>query len=134
MKRFFLNKKGFLLSEMLLSLIIAVIILPITITSLKLCKEGLKFETCKQDAIAIVQLRKIFTLGNNFIVHPKEIEFNYHQEDVFLKLINKNIVLKPGTQFFFMDLDDITFFEDSGCIWMNHARKTKENTYLLTCQ
>ena len=85
MKRFFLNKKGFLLSEMLLSLIIAVIILPITITSLKLCKEGLKFETCKQDAIAIVQLRKIFTLGNDFIVHPKEIEFNYHQEDVFLK-------------------------------------------------
>ena len=134
MKRFFLNKKGFLLSEMLLSLIIAVIILPITITSLKLCKEGLKFETCKQDAIAIVQLRKIFTLGNDFIVHPKEIEFNYQQEDVFLKLINKNIVLKPGTQFFFMDLDDVTFFEDSGCIWMNYARKTKENTYLLTCQ
>ena len=134
MKRFFLNKKGFLLSEMLLSLIIAVIILPITITSLKLCKEGLKFETCKQDAIAIVQLRKIFTLGNDFIVHPKEIEFNYHQEDVFLKLINKNIVLKPGTQFFFMDLDDVNFFEDSGCIWMNYARKTKENTYLLTCQ
>ena len=134
MKRFFLNKKGFLLSEMLLSLIIAVIILPITITSLKLCKEGLKFETCKQDAIAIVQLRKIFTLGNDFIVHPKEIEFNYHQEDVFLKLINKNIVLKPGTQFFFMDLDDVTFFEYSGCIWMNYARKTKENTYLLTCQ
>ena len=134
MKRFFLNKKGFLLSEMLLSLIIAVIILPITITSLKLCKEGLKFETCKQDAIAIVQLRKIFTLGNDFIVHPKEIEFNYHQEDVFLKLINKNIVLKPGTQFFFMDLDDVTFFEDSVCIWMNYARKTKENTYLLTCQ
>ena len=59
---------------------------------------------------------------------------NYHQEDVFLKLINKNIVLKPGTQFFFMDLDDVTFFEDSGCIWMNYARKTKENTYLLTCQ
>ena len=58
MKRYFLNKKGFLLSEMLLSLMIAVIILPITITSLKLCKEGLKFETCKQDAIAIVQLRK----------------------------------------------------------------------------
>ena len=104
MNRFFLNKKGFLLSEMLLSLIIAVIILPITITSLKLCKEGLKFETCKQDAIAIVQLRKIFTLGNDFIVHPKEIEFNYHQEDVFLKLINKNIVLKPGILFFISKL------------------------------
>ena len=117
-----------------MAIVLKNIILPITITSLKLCKEGLKFETCKQDAIAIVQLRKIFTLGNDFIVHPKEIEFNYHQEDVFLKLINKNIVLKPGTQFFFMDLDDVTFFEDSGCIWMNYARKTKENTYLLTCQ
>ena len=87
MKQYFLNKKGFLLSEMLLSLMIAVIILPITITSLKLCKEGLKFETCKPDAIAIVQLRKIFTLGNDFEMQ-KSLEF--------LKTLPNDIVIYPG--------------------------------------
>lgn len=133
MKQFSLNHNGFTLMEMLISLLIATILLPISITSIKLCKEGLTFETEKQDSIALIQLRRILSLSHDFKVEGNTLTFTYHEEEMTLRKTNGNILLKPGTQFYFMNVDEIEFFENNGCIWTTYAREETENTALLTC-
>lgn len=133
MKIYYLNKRGFMLTEMLIALLIATIILPISITCIGLCKEGLSFETEKQDSIALLQLRRILSLSDHIKVNTNELTFTYHQDEMTLCKINGNILMKPGTQFYFMNVDEIEFFENDGCIYTTYVREENETTNLLTC-
>ncbi len=133
MKQYFLNRQGFMLTEMLIALMIAAIILPISITCIGLCKEGLAFETDKQDSIALLQLRRILSLSHDFKINSNELTFTYHQDEMTLCHINGNILMKPGTQFYFMNVDEIEFFESNGCIYTTYIRDDHETTNLLTC-
>lgn len=133
MKIFYLNRNGFMLTEMLIALLITTILLPISITCISLCKEGLAFETDKQDSIALLQLRRILSLSSDFKVNSDSLTFTYHQDEMTLCRINGNILLKPGTQFYFMNVDEIEFFENDGCIYTTYSRNENETTNLLTC-
>lgn len=133
MKQYYLNHKGFMLTEMLIALLIATILLPISITCIKLCKDELAFETEKQDSIALIQLRRILSLSHDFKVDSNSLTFTYHDDEMTLCKTNGNVRLKPGTQFYFMNVDDIEFFENDGCIWTTYARDESETTSLLTC-
>ena len=127
------STKGFLLTEALIALLIAVCILPISITCLRLVKDPLLYDSSKQDSISLNELRRILNVSTDFNTYENELEFTYHNELYTLRLIHNNLVLQPGTQYFFTSIDEVHFSDIDGCIYVGYKRNEKEYNNLLTC-
>lgn len=127
------KRNGFILQDALLSLCIAVILLPIIVTCLSVSINFLNTDHQYQDAIAISQLRRMFNVSRNYHFEGNELHFTYHNEEFYLKLSNGNLVLKPGTQFILVDIYSVSFQEENGCIKLFYEREKDEKEYTLTC-
>ena len=98
--------------DYLLTLLIIVMMIPVIILSISTISHALKQPYCLQDLVATYQLRRILVLS-----YSPHIE-----EDMKLSLINENIILTPGTQIFYIDVDTCMFYEENHVIYVQYER------------
>lgn len=113
---------GFVIEQLLIVLIIVGLLVPITVSALKVAEKTLTFTEEIQDEIALSQLRKIMMIGDEYQIRTDCLQFEYQGEDSEISLVNRHLILQPGTQIFLSEIDNAAFLERDGVIMMQYAR------------
>ena len=78
-----------------------------------------------QDEIALNQLRRIMILSKDIAYSNNSLSFEYHDERWTVSLINDHLVMQPGTQIFFTDIDGVYFTSSSNILYITYTRDNK---------
>lgn len=104
-----LNNKGWIFYEVIITLIITIIIIPILFSCLKITVNMKFYDENIQDEIKTIQLQRIFLIAYDIKLDNNQIDFKYNNQIRSLKFINNHIILTPGTQVFYEDVDLVKF-------------------------
>lgn len=119
------NQRGSVLVEYLLTLMIVLLLMPITVMSISVISKGLYNQEEIQDSIASYQLRRMLLLSYDTYIEEGCLYFNYQNETRKLSLVNGNLIIQPGTQFVYTDIDEASFYMNDNTIILSYVRGNK---------
>ena len=113
----------------------------ITLTMLPICIEAFMF-TSKipldyneiNDEIALQQLREQLLISYDMDISSDRLDFIYKNKNFSLSLVNKKLLLQPGTQMYLNDVDDLYFDTRDGCIYVCYKKGNKQFERVLCKQ
>ncbi len=100
---------GFIVEQLLLTLITCTFLIPVTVAVIRIMFFSLERPADIQDELAISQIRHIINVSSDFSAEGSSLYFTYHGRFSSFSLINGKLILKPGTQIFLSELDDAFF-------------------------
>lgn len=116
------NQRGSVLVEYLLTLMIILMLMPITIMSISVISKGLEEQEEIQDSIATYQLRRMLLISYDKYIEDGCLYFDYQNETRKLSLVNGNLIIQPGTQFVYTDIDEASFYMIDNAIFLSYVR------------
>lgn len=116
---------GFLLADTLSAFLIALMILPLCTYCITAFSPLLDPEMTVQDETGAQQLRRMIALSSDIQVSDSEIDLVYRQKEMRLHLSGENVILTPGTQYCFTEVDDCSFYLDGKVIRMVLERENE---------
>lgn len=119
------SQRGSVLVEYLLTLMIVLLLMPITVMSISVISKGLYNQEEIQDSIASHQLRRMLLLSYDTYIEEGCLYFNYQNETRKLSLVNGNLIIQPGTQFVYTDIDEASFYMNDNTIILSYVRGNK---------
>ena len=123
--------KAFMLSELLISLLVALSMLPLLLGVYeKLMILPYKYHDISAQ-LSIQQLRRLLLLAYDIEVRDESVEFLYREKTFSLKHHNNHLVLSPGTRVVYEDIDDACFFIEDGMIVMKIYKNNDEEEISL---
>lgn len=99
------NSRGVILSDLLLTILIVLMLVPAVMVCLQVLQGTLLFSEDVQDMIAEAQIRHILMLADQKEVEGDSLVFDYQNREMRLSFVNDHLILQPGTQIFFSDTD-----------------------------
>ena len=126
------NKNGIVLAELLLSILILSLLLPISITTISILKDSLSFNEALQDRIALLQMKRIILLSYDMTCDNGVLNINYQNKEMTFMYKNNHVLLTPGTQIFINDIDEAYFYEDDNSYYIYYKRDNKEYIYEIS--
>ena len=126
------NHVGSILIDYLFTMLIIGMMLPIVVSSLSLLMQCLKQPPIVQDMIASYQMRRILALSYDPFIEDNTLYFTYRTTQMRLSKVNKNIIIQPGTQIMYTNVDACTFYEDEHGIWIIYERDNEKTKEMLT--
>lgn len=119
------NSRGIILTDLLLTILIVSMLIPIAMICISVLPGSLQFNEEVQDEIALAQLRHILLCAYDMKIEATEIAFSYREKEMHLSLVNDHMILQPGTQIFLSDIDSTAFEMEENLIYVVYER---ENT------
>ena len=126
------KNKGFVLEQMLVSLMVMISCIPIVLLCFYILHQQVKENQLIQDEIALSQLRHILNISTDFHHAGSSLSMTYQNESYQLYTINHHLILTPGTQIFFQDIDQASFQEKNGYLYVIYTRKNETYESILT--
>ncbi len=87
--------------------------------------------TERQNFIGIIQLRRSLSLGVKHNISHDNICMIYNDEEMCFEQFESNLVAYPGTQYFLVMVDDISFEQIDDWLVINYVSKLKEYSIRL---
>lgn len=84
------------------------------------------------DEIALSQLRENLLLAYDLHSSRELISFVYKNADFRLSLVNRKLIMQPGTQIYLADIDDLYFEERNNNIYVVYERNNKQYERIIT--
>jgi len=126
-----LYKRGFILPRTLISFFVIFFMMIIVLNAFKVISKY-KIDNYEiQDEISTIQIMRLLTISNNIDVSSNRISFDLDNKTWNIELINNNVILQPGTQFIFIDVDNAWFNKENRFIYINFIRKNIEYKRLI---
>ena len=119
------------LTRMLLALLVTVMMLPLSSLSFRYVAEMNYDYNGINDEIALYQLREILLIAYDVDVSADHIAFFYQNDEFRLSLVNRKLILQPGTQIYLNDIDMLYFYERNNCICIHYERQDKSYDKVL---
>lgn len=119
------RRRGSILAEYILTLMIILMLIPITLISLSVISLGLKKDQVIQDVIADHQIRRILSLSYDAYIENDTLHFNYQNKERTLSLVNGNLILQPGTEIMYVNVDIASFYQENNTIFLFYTRGEK---------
>ncbi len=116
------SSQGFALSDLLLTMMIVCMLIPGVMLSISVLQRTLHKDETVQDMIAEYQLRQILLCSYDIHLENNVLCFENKERDMGLSYKNNHVILQPGTQIFFSDIDNAVFYEDNNT-WMIHYER-----------
>ena len=82
-----------------------------------------------QDLLSVHQLETLFLTAILKEVNSFEVELVIGKELFYLEEVNNKIILSPGTQIYFLDLEHSSFEKEGDKLLINFERNNKEKKY-----
>ena len=105
---------------------IAVLMVPLCMACIAPLGGVLSFNEEIQDEVSALQLRRVLLLSYDLEVHDSWISFTYQERVMELSKGANHVILSPGTQIYFVNVDSCEFSEEDGLLWINYERDGKE--------
>ena len=109
-------RRGSILTEFLIILMIMVVTLPITVQLIEVTMHVNQHHYEIQDMISSYQLRRILLLSYDIEGNENGLSFEYNGDEFMLNVVNEKLILQPGTQIYYPDIDD-GYFINIGNVW-----------------
>ncbi|MBQ9327841.1 MAG: hypothetical protein IJ225_04840 [Solobacterium sp.] len=124
---------GYILEQLLITLLITAFLMPIVTSLLSITIHALERPVSLQDEMGITQLRRVIAVSEAFEVKEAEVDLTHHGTQMRLRLVNERLVLSdPGTQIFLTDLESMSFQTKGGLLYILYAHPgTPEITQCL---
>ena len=119
------------LTRLLLALIITVTILPLCAMSFRYAADLTCDYNEVNDEIALFQLREILLIAYDLEISYDRLSFVYQNDDFRLSLVNRKLILQPGTQIFLNDIDTLYFYENHDTVFLHYERQNKSYDTIL---
>jgi hypothetical protein len=100
--------------EALLSMVLIVIISPLFLQVLASMNRFPNYFIERQNNIGLIQLRRLISLGHSHRITQQSLCMNYRDEETCFELYQDKLRQYPGTQFYLIGIDDLSFR------WHNH--------------
>lgn len=120
------NHRGTILVDFLLTLLISVSLLPIVLCCISVLSKGLIRNYQLQDMIATNQLRRILAISYNLNIEEHTLYFQYQKKEMHLEMVNDNIIIQPGTQIIYTNVDSCDFVLEDDVISICYERNGKK--------
>lgn len=120
------NHAGYLLTDMLVVIGAVCALIPAASSCIALLPQLLAVDENVQDEIAAAQLRRILMLAYDPCVSSDTLSFTYQGKEMALYETNGHLILTPGTQIFFSEIDSASFEESGEVIYVILRRKNTE--------
>ncbi len=120
------NQRGTILVDFLLTLLISVSLLPIVLCCISVLSKGLIRNYQLQDMIATNQLRRILAISYNLNIEEHTLYFQYQKKEMHLEMVNDNIIIQPGTQIIYTNVDSCEFVLEDDVISICYERNGKK--------
>ena len=118
----------------LIGLIISVTMLPICIEAF-IFGSKIPFDYNEiNDEIAMYQLREQLLISYDMNINSDELNFKYKNKNFKLSLVNRKLLLQPGSQMYLNDIDDLYFDVRNGCIYVCYERNNKQYERVISKQ
>lgn len=125
------RNSGMIMMDYLLSLFIAAMMCPLMVASISLISYRKTDVQSVQDEIAIAQLQRILIISDEYEIQENELAFMNQNRSMYLRKVNGNLIIQPGTQIILVDIDDVSFTEEGNLITCTYSRKGKEYERVL---
>lgn len=126
-----LARRGTTLAEALLALVLMSVSLPILVMVLNTLKNYESDAVMRQNRLGILQLRRVVSLGHSHDVKQDELCMNYRTEATCFHLHDDKLLQTPGTQFYLIGLNHLSFYKQAGWIVLNIQLNDVEYSYGL---
>ena len=123
-------KKGFSLVEVLIALVLSFFIIELLVSSFTYIETNSN-DDINQDLLSAFMLYEIFNVSVDIIVLDDSISFKYLEDQRELLLINNRLIIRPGTQIYFNNINEFEFFVKENYIYLKLKRNKKTYTYLI---
>lgn len=120
-----------ILADTLMSFVIILALMPLLITCLSCLKNLTAFNETVQDQTAALQLQRILLLASNIETDGNTVSFTYSRKPMELREVNGRMIISPGTQIFFSDIQETHFFTEENLLLTSFQRGAKEYEYVL---
>ena len=78
------------------------------------------------DELALAELREILLIAYDMHVSYNSLDFIYQNKDFSLSMVNRKMLLQPGTQIYLNDIDELHFEERGTVIYVIYERNNKK--------
>lgn len=114
------NRKGFILKEYLLSLIIIMIFFPLIISAARLISDVEYFDYELQNELSILKLRDKLITANIKSIDNFNVIYEQDNVEWLLKYDGSRLYLSPGYQLFLDNVDDLNFMIKDDLLYVNY--------------
>lgn len=126
------RNRGIIITEYILSLYIFIIFITLISSSLIYVDKLINHkEDIINDELSLMQLRRILLISYDIEVNEDSLSFNYQDREFLLNEVNNNLIIQPGTQMVLMDIDDLTFINEEGNIYISYTKEEEKYERLL---
>lgn len=125
------RNSGIIMIDYLLSLFIVAVMCPLMVASIALINNRKQDAQAVQDEIAIAQLQRILIISEGYKIQGNELSFMNQNRAMYLRKVNGNLIIQPGTQIILVNIDDVSFKEEGNLITCTYSRKGKEYERVL---
>ena len=84
------------------------------------------------DELALAELREILLITYDMKVSFSSLDFIYQNKDFSLSLVNRKMLLQPGTQIYLNDIDELHFEIRGNTIYVIYERNNRKYERALT--
>ena len=114
-----MDRSGYILEQLLITLGICAFLIPITVVILGVLVSSLHVSSTIQDEVSLAQLRHVINVSDEISLNGNELSFVHHEEQQRLTLRNGNLVLiDPGCQIYLSDLSSVSFSIEGDLIYV----------------
>lgn len=115
-----------ILIDLLMTIMITLMLIPIVIVSLSVLMSTLHFEENVQDMIASYQLRRILLLAYDKEISDQTLSFTCQNAEMRLSQVNENIIIQPGTQIIYANVENTEIYQVGNVIYLAYERYGKK--------
>ena len=117
-----MNKKGFLISDYVITLLVLTIIFNIMIQTFSIISKYQFMNQKLQDELMIYHIRKIMLVADNIEVTQDNIKLKYNLKDRKLYQANDKPILSDGVQVLLDKVLNVRFYIDNNIIYLEYTR------------
>lgn len=108
--------------DLLLTIMIILFLIPVVMICLHILFGTLHFDQDIQDLIASYQLRRILLISYDKSIEDNVLYFNYQSKQMKLREVNNNLIIQPGTQIMYVNIENASFYESGNVIYLYYER------------
>ena len=115
-------KNGMIMSNFLTTLITLIISVNIIFSCINIISKHNFYEERMQDLIGLSQLSRYLLLAEDIKIENNCIYFKYLDKDMKVDIVNKNLIIQPGTQFVIVNIDHLNFYIENNLLYIEYER------------
>ncbi|MDY6062659.1 MAG: hypothetical protein SPI53_02550 [Erysipelotrichaceae bacterium] len=120
------RQEGFILIELMIWLIIASLVLVVVINVLLTLAKYNHSNDYPQDELRIAQLKRSIAIAEDLSINGHSLKFNIAGKDHELYLVNRHLILTPGTMIIIENVDDLFFEVDEQYYYVVYYRNNHQ--------